>query len=64
MSATNRERINAMSNEELAEILAMTASTKCCEYCAFQKVDCYKENDYTCKDGVYKWLNQETEKCK
>ena len=54
---TNRERINAMSNEELAEILAMTASTKCCEYCALQKVDCYKENDYICKDGVYKQVN-------
>lgn len=54
---TNRDKINAMTNEELAEFLAYQD----CRYCVFQQVECYKSNDFTCKDGILQWLNQESE---
>ena len=57
MSITNRERINAMSNEELAEILAM--SSRSCKYCKYEGSDC---TDFTCYSGILQWLNQESEK--
>lgn len=23
-----------------------------CRYCVFQHIDCYRKNDYNCKDGI------------
>ena len=54
---TNRERLAKMTNEELADFLAYQD----CRYCVFQHIDCYRKNDYNCKDGIEKWLNQESE---
>lgn len=55
---TNRERINAMSNEELAEIFAMSSSTKPCKYCKYKEFNC---DDLTCYNGILLGLNQESE---
>ena len=55
---THRERINNMTNEELAEIFAMSSSTKSCKYCRYKGFDC---EDLTCYNGILKWLNQESE---
>ena len=54
---TNREKLNKMSNEEFARFFAYQD----CRYCAFQQMDCYKRDDYHCKDGILQWLNQEIE---
>ena len=53
---TNREKLNQMSNEELAEILAM--SSRSCKYCKYEDSGCY---DSTCYSGILQWLNQESE---
>ena len=52
---TNREKLNQISNEELAEILAM--SSRSCKYCKYENSDC---ND-SCYSGILQWLNQERE---
>ena len=53
---TNREKLNQMTNEELAEILAM--SSRSCKYCKYEDSGCY---DSTCYSGILQWLNQESE---
>ncbi len=51
---TNRDKINKMTNEELANILK--TPYKCCIYrCSF----C--DRKYKCKDGITQWLNRECE---
>lgn len=53
---TNRERINAMTNKELADILAYRE----CYYCAYNETtSCDDESD--CRKGILQWLNQESE---
>ena len=52
---TNRERINNMTNEELAKLLGS------CSFCIFINIDCCGNNDYDCKDGILKWLESESE---
>ena len=46
---TNRERINNMTNEELAEIFSMSTSTKSCKYCRYKGFGC---DDLTCYNGI------------
>ena len=53
---TNREKLNQMSNEEFAEILATSSSS--CKYCKYEGSDC---TDFTCYSGILQWLNQESE---
>ena len=53
---TNREKLNQMTNEELAEILAR--SSRSCKYCKYEDFDC---TDFTCYSGILQWLNQESE---
>lgn len=53
---TNREKLNQMSNEEFAEILAM--SSRSCKYCKYENSGCYYS---TCLNGILQWLNQESE---
>lgn len=52
---TNREKLNQMSNEELAEFL----NKDVCLYCVFNSPinSCAP---YSCIDGVLQWLNQES----
>lgn len=53
---TNRERLNQMTNEELANILAYNE----CYYCVYGKNSfCGDETD--CRKGILQWLNQESE---
>ena len=49
---TNREKINAMSNRELAEVILGSA----CSYCIYNGDDC---KDRSCYDGVKAWLESE-----
>ena len=53
---TNREKLNQMSNEKFAEILAM--SPMACKYCKYENSGCYNS---TCLNGILQWLNQESE---
>lgn len=59
--ATNRERINNMTNEELAEMLGKQD----CQYCIHKVDDCYRSNSWDngdCPQGILQWLNQESER--
>ena len=53
---TNREKLNQISNEELAKNLATSSSS--CKYCKYEGSDC---TDFTCYSSILKWLNQECE---
>ena len=53
---TNREKLNQMSNEELAEILSMSSWS--CKYCKYEGSNC---DDVTCYSGILQWLNRESE---
>ena len=53
---TNREKLNQISNEELAKNLATSSSS--CKYCRYEGSDC---TDFTCYSGILQWLNQESE---
>lgn len=55
---TNREKINKMTNEELAEFIDK-ASNDACSICSYSEIPC---SHLTCIDGILKWLNQESEK--
>lgn len=55
---TNREKLANMTNEELAEIFAMSSSTKSCKYCRYKGSNC---EDLTCYNGILQWLEQESE---
>lgn len=49
---TNREKLNAMSNEELATMLT-------CFCCSYRKQPiCTKR---PCEEGIHKWLESEVE---
>lgn len=52
---TNRDKINAMTNEELAELLIDDCSFYCTSDCA----DCGYETD--CVTNIVKWLESEVE---
>lgn len=52
---TNRERINKMTNEELAEFFAEYSN---CERCPFEDAECSVSEIY-CKDIMLKWLESE-----
>ena len=56
---TNREKLNKMTNEELAEMLGKHD----CEYCIYRDIDCYRPHDEECDctQGILQWLNQESE---
>ena len=55
---TNRDKINAMTNEELTEFLEETTTCeRCSPYC---KPNC-KESYETCLRGFLKWLESEVE---
>ena len=54
---TNREQLNQMSNEELADILANDV----CLCCIYRDVHCEFDDDCECTVGITKWLNQESE---
>lgn len=62
---TNRERLNKMSNEELAKIID-EYDDESCNYCAYyseerDKMSCIRPYKKSCKDGIIEWLNQESE---
>ena len=54
---TNREKLNQMTNEELADILANDV----CLCCIYRDVHCEFDDDCECTVGITKWLNQESE---
>lgn len=49
---TNREKINAMDNTELANLLSPTS----CNYCIYRGKDC---KDKSCTSGIKEWLESE-----
>ena len=51
---TNRDKINALSNKELAKILNRLD----CSFCIFKEVS---HCSGTCLEGVEQWLNTEVE---
>lgn len=55
---TNRERINNMTNEELAHIFVGSNYIPICKYCVYDR-RC--DTDSSCYDGILQWLNQESE---
>ena len=59
---TNREKLNKMSNEELARIIDNTDTS--CDFCVYANVSsekiCSKPRERKCKDGILQWLNQES----
>lgn len=55
---TNRDKLCKMTNEELAEIFAVSASTKTCKCCRYKDFNC---DDLTCYNGIFQWLEQECE---
>lgn len=56
--ATNREKLNQMTNEELAEFLNKTANDNC-SICIYSNLpDCFCRD---CQDGILQWLNKESE---
>lgn len=62
---TNRERLNQMSNEELAEIIDDIEWLDCGDICAYADISaekiCSKPRGEKCIDGIIKWLNAESE---
>ena len=57
---TNRERINNMTNEELAEFLGKYD----CLYCIYKDIECYRYKNVgecDCTEGILQWLNKEIE---
>ena len=55
----NREKINQMSNEEMAELLSNSNSGEVCQYCSYIL---YDECDVlSCYEGILNWLNKESE---
>lgn len=61
---TNRERLNKMSNEELAKIIEEynDESCNCCAYYSEERDRlCVKPYKKSCVDGIIEWLNQESE---
>ena len=60
---TNRDKLNNMTNEELAEIMDDIDTS--CDFCAYADISpekiCSKPREKTCKDGILQWLNQESE---
>ena len=62
---TNADRIRAMSDEELAELITSGELCAICPMCDFYGKDlCYIENDNTEKNfskGILSWLQSEAE---
>jgi len=58
--ATNRDKINEMSNEELAKFMNELNNDNTCQFCAYGGM--YGCED--CQDGILKWLNKECEEDK
>ena len=55
---TNREKINQMTNEELAEILSNSNNGEVCKYCSYRYEEC---DELSCYAGTLNWLNAESE---
>ena len=51
---TNRDKINRMSNTELADILNETDKYNACKYCYHNHKDCVGK---ACVEGIERWLN-------
>ena len=51
---TNRDKINRMSNTELADILNGTDKYNACKYCYHNHKDCVGK---ACVEGIERWLN-------
>lgn len=56
---TNRDKINAMTNEELVKTLELECSCNCCIYKNESAYFC-SENSL-CIKGIIKWLESEVE---
>lgn len=57
---TNREKLNAMSNEELSEFMQQKNVT--CNLCVYRDVDYgYRCLATPCAKGYLKWLESEAE---
>ena len=56
LKLTNAERIRNMTDEELAEFIAIQ-HTECC-YCKIV-TDCFEQNDGDCSKAWLEWLKQE-----
>ena len=54
---TNADRIRAMSDEELAELLAKF--TTICEMCIHLNENCMTMADDRCREGILQWLKSE-----
>jgi hypothetical protein len=54
---TNREKINKMSNEELAEILAYSQDG--CNYCSYGDNTHCNANSIQCAQKILQWLKSE-----
>lgn len=59
---TNREWLNSLSDEELADVIFSIANNRCCmfAYCdTVEDEDGYSECDWNCKEGIRKYLRAE-----
>ncbi len=59
---TNRQWLESLSDEELANVLYDIADNKCCDiaYCdTVEDENGYLVCDWNCKEGVRKWLQAE-----
>lgn len=53
----NRDKLNNMSNKELAELLSFQQ----CSYCQYQDENCCILDDCICAEGIKLWLESEAE---
>lgn len=51
---TNRDKINRMSNSELAAFLTLIVGDNKCKVCCYTSGDCFGKS---CVDGIETWLN-------
>ena len=60
---TNRDKINGMSNDRLANILCRldNAYNIRCKFCSYWGKDCFLTG-YSCFDGIKAWLDAPVEK--
>lgn len=62
---TNADRIRAMTDEELAELITSGELSAICPFCKYYGTkNCYMENEgahKNCSRGIIKWLQSEVE---
>ena len=59
---TNREWLERLSDEELADFLYGTSNSKCCDIASCDTVEDEEGEwvcDWDCKEGIRKWLQAE-----